>query len=281
MNNLVLSDVEFFEFRNFILHLTGIHFPESKKYFIESRIHSRVKALGLRTYTDYLNYLKYSPFRDKELEILFRLITVNETYFFRDEIQFKMIFENILPEIIESKPKNGFRVLRIWSAGCSTGEEAYTVAMCFLEKVKPRFLDVNVEIIGTDINTAVLEVAERGIYKRYSVRYVPEHYLNKYFRIDDSEFHLKDEVKRLVRFDQVNLMDKFRMASMKNFDLVLLRNVLIYLSQDARREVVASIYDSLNRGGYLVIGYSETLRDITKAFKLVYFDKKAVAYKKE
>lgn len=281
MNNLVLSDVEFFEFRNFILRMTGIYFPESKKYFIESRVHPRVKALGLRTYTDYLNYLKYSPFRDKELEILFRLITVNETYFFRDEIQFKMIFENILPEIIESKPKNGFRVLRIWSAGCSTGEEPYTVAMCFLEKVKPRFPDVNVEIIGTDINTAALEVAERGIYNRYSVRYVPEHYLNKYFRIDDSEFHLKDEVKRLVRFDQVNLMDKFRMASMKNFDLVLLRNVLIYLSQDARREVVASIYDLLNRGGYLVIGYSETLRDITKAFKLVYFDKKAVAYKKE
>ncbi len=280
MAGLVLSDVEFFEFRNFILRLTGIYFPGSKKYFIESRVRPRVEALGLRTYADYLSYLKYSPFRDRELETLFKLITVNETYFFRDEVQFKMIAENILPEIIESKPRNGFRTLRIWSAGCSTGEEAYTAAIVFLERVKPKFPDVKVEIIGTDINTAVLEVAKRGVYKQYSVRYIPEDYLNKYFRINGTEFHLGDEVKKIVRFEQVNLMDRFQMVLMKNFDLVLLRNVLIYFSEDARREVVASIYDSLNRGGYLVVGYSETLRNLTRAFKPVYFDK-AVAYKKE
>lgn len=280
MEELVLSDVEFFEFRDFISRLTGIYFPESKKYFIESRVRPRVEALGLRTYVDYLNYLKYSPFRDKELEVLFRLITVNETYFFRDEVQFKMIAENILPEIIESKPRNGFRALKIWSAGCSSGEEPYTVAMIFIEKVKPRYPDVKVEIIGTDINTAVLEVARKGIYKQYSVRCVPEDYLKRYFKSNGTEFHLKDEVKKLVRFDKVNLMDKFQMISMKNFDLVLLRNVLIYFSEDAKREVVASIYDSLNHGGYLVVGYSETLRNLTKAFKPVYFDR-AVAYKKE
>jgi chemotaxis protein methyltransferase CheR len=280
MEELVLRDVEFFELRDFILRLTGIYFPESKKYFIESRIRPRVELLGLKTYTDYLNYLRYSPFRGKELEVLFTLITINETYFFRDEIQFKMIEENILPEIIKSKPRNGFRTLKIWSAGCSTGEEPYTVAMIFLEKMKPRYPDVNVEIIGTDINTAVLEVAKKGVYKLYSVRCVPEDYLKKYFKINGADFHLKDEVKKLVRFDKVNLMDKFQMTSMKNFDLVLLRNVLIYFGEDTKREVVASIYDSLNRGGYLVVGYSETLRNLTKAFKPVYFDK-AVAYKKE
>lgn len=280
MGDLSLNDMEFFELRDFILRLTGIYFPESKRYFIESRVRPRIETLGLRSYADYLNYLKYSPLRSREIEILFRLITINETYFFRDDEQIRMIEEGILPELIGSKPKNGFRTLRIWSAGCSTGEEPYTIAMIFLEKIKPKFPDVKVEIIGTDINTAVLEVARKGVYGQYSMRYVPENYLKRYFEIDGDRFHLKDEVKRLVRFEQVNLVDRFKMVLMKNFDLVLLRNVLIYFSEDVKREVVALIYDSLNRGGYLVVGYSETLRNLTKAFKPVYFNR-AVAYKKE
>ncbi|CUS97272.1 chemotaxis protein methyltransferase CheR [Candidatus Kryptobacter tengchongensis] len=281
MWNLTLSDEEFFELRNFISQLTGIFFPDSKRYFVESRVRPRIEFLGLKSFTDYLMYLKFSPLRKEELEILFRLITINETYFFRDELQFKVIEEAILPEIIESKPRNGFRTLRIWSAGCSTGEEAYTIAMIFLEKIKPRFPDLKVEIIGTDINTAVLEIAKRGIYKQYSMRYVPEDYIRKYFKIlNGEEFHLVEEVKKLVRFTQVNLMDKFQMVMMRNFDLVLLRNVLIYFDENARREVVSMVYDSMNRGGYLVVGYSETLRNLTKAFKVVYFDK-TVAYKKE
>ncbi|CUS77285.1 chemotaxis protein methyltransferase CheR [Candidatus Kryptonium thompsonii] len=278
---LALTDEEFLELRNFIVRITGIYFPESKKYFIESKLRPRVETLGLKTYGDYLNYLRYSPFRGSELDVLFKLITINETYFFRDEAQFDTIEKEILPKIIESKPRNGFRTLRIWSAGCSTGDEAYTVAMIFLEKIKPKYPDVNVEIIGTDINSAVLDVARRGIYKRYSVRYVPENYMRKYFTIlNDEEFHLIEDVKRLVKFKQLNLMDKFQMVTMRNFDLILLRNVLIYFDENSRREVVSWIYDSLNRGGYLIVGYSESLRNLTKAFKVVYFDK-TIGYKKE
>lgn len=281
IDGLVLSDEEFLELRNFISNVTGIYFPESKKYFIESKLRPRVEILGLRTYGDYLNYLRHSPFRVSEMEILFNLITINETYFFRDESQFDAIEKEILPRIIESKPRNGFRTLRIWSAGCSTGDEAYTIAMIFLEKIKPRYPDVNVEIIGTDINSTVLDVARRGIYKRYSVRYVPENYMKKYFKIlNDEEFHLTEDVKRLVKFKQINLVDKFQMVTMKNFDLVLLRNVLIYFDESSRREVVSLIYNSLNRGGYLIVGYSESLRNLTKAFEVVYFDK-IVGYKKE
>lgn len=280
-NGLALSDEEFLELRNFISRITGIYFSESKKYFIESKLRPRVETLGLRTYGDYLNYLRYSPFRESELEILFELITINETYFFRDEAQFYAIEREILPGIIESKPRNCFRTLRIWSAGCSTGDEAYTIAMIFLERIKPKYPDVNVEIIGTDINSAVLDVAKRGIYKRYSVRYVPENYMKKYFTIlNGDEFHLVEDVKRLVKFKQLNLMDKFQMVMMKNFDLVLLRNVLIYFDESSRREVVSWIYNSLNRGGYLIVGCSESLRNLTRAFKVVYFDK-TIGYKKE
>ncbi len=281
IDGLALSDEEFLELRNFISKVTGIYFPESKKYFIESKLRPRVENLGLRTYGDYLNYLKYSPFRGSELEVLFSLITVNETYFFRDEPQFNTIEKEILPEIIESKPRNGFRALRIWSAGCSTGDEAYTIAMIFLENIKPRYPDVNIEIIGTDINGVVLDVAKKGIYNQYSVRYVPENYMKKYFKIlNGGEFHLTEDVKRLVKFKQINLVDRFQMVMMKNFDLVLLRNVLIYFDESSRREVVSQVYDSLNRGGYLIVGFSESLRNLTKAFKVVYFDK-MVGYKKE
>lgn len=280
IESLKLTDEEFFELRDYISRLTGIYFPENKKYLIESRIRPRIEALGLKSYRAYLDFLKFSPFRARELEILFKLITINETYFFRDELQLKIIEEKILPELIQSKPKNGFRTLRIWSAGCSTGEEPYTIAMIYLEKIKPKFPDVKFEIIGTDINSSVIEVAKRGIYRQYSMRYVPENYLQRYFNCNGDEFKISEEIKKLVRFEQLNLMDRFQMVMMRNFDLVLLRNVLIYFDENARKEVVSWIYDSLNRGGYLVIGYSETLRNVTKAFKIVYFDK-VVAYKKE
>ncbi len=280
IESLKLTDEEFFELRDYISRLTGIYFPENKKYLIESRIRPRVEALGLKSYRAYLDFLRFSPFKARELEILFKLITINETYFFRDELQLKVIEEKILPELIQSKPKNGFRTLRIWSAGCSTGEEPYTIAMIYLEKIKPKFPDAKIEIIGTDINSWVIEVAKRGIYRQYSMRYVPENYLKRYFNYNSDEFKINEEVKKLVRFEQLNLMDRFQMVMMRNFDLVLLRNVLIYFDENARKEVVSWIYDSLNRGGYLVIGYSETLRNVTKAFKIVYFDK-VVAYKKE
>ncbi len=278
--NVVLKDDEFFELQEFIVQVSGIFFPNSKRYLIESRLKRRVEQLGLSSFREYIDFLRFSPYRGKELDILFKLITINETYFFRDELQLKVIEESILPELISSKPKNGFRSLRIWSAGCSTGEEPYTIAMIFLEKIRPRFPDVVVEIVGTDINGAVLEVARAGVYGSYSVRFVPENYLIKYFENKGDEFYLRDEVKRLVRFERVNLVDKFQMLGMRGFDLVLLRNVLIYLEEGARREVVSLIYDSLNRGGYLIVGYSESLRNVTKAFKVVYFEK-VVAYKKE
>ncbi|MCS7228589.1 MAG: protein-glutamate O-methyltransferase CheR [Candidatus Kryptonium sp.] len=279
--SLKLSDEEFFELRDFISRLAGIFFPNSKKYFIESRVRPRLESLGFKSFADYTRYLKFSSSRANEIEVLFRLITINETYFFRDELQFKVIEEKILPEIIETKPQNGFKNLRIWSAGCSTGEEAYTIAMIFLEKIKPKYPNIRVEIVGTDINSAVLEVAKRGIYKQYSIRLVPENYLRKYFRSQNKdEFQLVDDVKKMVRFEQLNLMDRFQMVMMRNFDLVLLRNVLIYFDENSRREVISMVYDSMNRGAYLVVGCSETLRNLTKAFKLVYFDK-MIAYKKE
>lgn len=276
----VVSDDGFSELRDYIEDVLGVYFPDNKKYLLESRLKKRLTYLGLSSYADYLRYLKYSHRRTDEIRELAKLVTITETYFFRDEAQLKAFEEKIMPDVIESKPRNGLRKVRIWSAACSSGEEPYTLAIIYLEKIKPRYPDISVEIIGTDINTAVLDVARSGVYKLYSVRNVSDYYLKKYFVQKDGLYCISDRVKSLVRFQELNLIDKFAMARMRNFDVVFLRNVLIYFNDDVRRQVVSSIYDSMNRGGYLVVGYSESLRGITKAFKIVYFEK-AVAYKKE
>jgi chemotaxis protein methyltransferase CheR len=277
---LRLSDEEFNRLRNFIRDMTGIYFADNKKYLVESRIQKRLEFLGFSSYSEYIDFLKYSPSRNEELKTLCNLITINETYFFRDEAQLKAFEEKIMPELIQNKPMNGLRRIRIWSAACSSGEEPYTLGMIFLEKIKPRFPDVQVEIVGTDINTAVLEVARKGVYKLYSVRNIPDNYLKKYFKEESGLFYINEELKRFTRFEHLNLVDKFQMMRMRNFDVIFLRNVLIYFDVESRRQVISSVYDSLNRGGYLIVGYSESLRGITKAFKVVYFEK-AIAYKKE
>jgi chemotaxis protein methyltransferase CheR len=174
----------------------------------------------------------------------------------------------------------GPRKLRVWSAASSSGEEAHTIAMIYLERLRPRYPGLDLEVVGTDINTTVLETARKGVYRDYSVRNMPAQYLNKYFRTEDSRFFVKDEVRQHVRFEFLNLSDQVRMKQMTSFDIIFCCNVLIYFDQKSKIQVVSNLYDALNRGGYLFIGYAESLHGISTAFKLVNFPK-TVAYKKE
>ncbi len=214
-----------------------------------------------------------------ELPGLFEAITINETYFFRNPPQFEAMENIIIPELLKDKSQFN-RKLRVWSAASSSGEEAYTIAMIFLEKIKPKFPGVQIEIIGTDINNAVIDRARSGVYKEYAIRNMPQNYLQKYFAQDGDKYILKPEVKQLVKFNFVNLFDKSAMRMMSKFDLVFCCNVLIYFDMQSKQQVVADLYDALNPNSYLFIGYSESLHGITKAFKLVHFPK-TIAYKKE
>ncbi len=274
-----LTDDLFKQLRTYIYERTGIFFADNKKYLLESRVNRRLAALDVDSFGGYYRALTNGA-ATIELPHLINAITINETFFFRNEPQFAALQDYILPELISRAVANGTDTLRIWSAAASTGEEAYTIALILKEKFQPRFPSMKFEILGTDINTQVLDIAKRGLYREYSTRNIPKEYLQKYFRGDADKFHLCQEVRNMVEFRQLNLFDKISMKLMRGFDVVIAANVLIYFDFNSKQSVVSSIYNSLNKGGYFFVGYSETLYGLSQAFKPVHFEK-AIAYRKE
>ena len=274
-----LSDGTFALLRDFIYSRTGIFFPEKKKYLIEGRLVKRLLFLNLNNFEEYLQLLKYGQQRECEFESLCNIVTINETSFYRNEAQMIAFQQRLAGEVIAKKTA-GARTLRIWSAACSSGEEPYTMAMLYLEHLKPLYRDLHIEIIGTDINTAVVDMARTAEYSHYAIRSLPELYVKKYFDNCNGLYRLRSEVKALVRFEYNNLINHISMRQMTHFDFIFCSNVLIYFDQKAKIQVIGDLYDSLNRGGYLFIGSSEMLHRISNAFKLVSFPKTTV-YKKE
>ncbi len=275
-----LSPQEFEEWRKFIYELTGIYFQDNKKYLLESRLLKRINFLKLNSFKEYLDYLKRNRNNKAEYNELFEVITINETFFFRNQPQLDALVTKVIPEIM-SMPENRNKTrFKIWSAACSSGEEPYSVAITLNEMIKPKYPNVRFEIVGTDINYQVLNTARSGIYKEYAVRNTPPYYIKKYFNQENGRYILSDEIKRMVTFQMLNLADDVGMRRMRDFDVIFCANVLIYFDKDSKIKVVNHLYNALNKGGYLFIGYSETLHGISKAFKLVSFPK-TVGYKKE
>ncbi len=265
--------------RKFIYERTGIFYADNKKYLLESRVGRRLTALGLDSFSEYYGVLMNGQ-GAVELSHLINSVTINETFFFRNEPQFNVLQNSLLPELIEKRKADGINKVRIWSAACSTGEEPYTVALIIREKFMPRYPFMKFEITGTDINTQVLENARRGFYKDYAVRNIPQNYLERYFQRGGDIFILKEEIRNMVDLRQMNLFDRNAMRMMRSVDIVFAANVLIYFDFNSKQAVVSSVYDSMNKGGYFFVGYSETLYGLTQAFKPVHFDK-AIAYRKE
>jgi chemotaxis protein methyltransferase CheR len=275
-----MADEMFRQIRDFIYQQTGIMFQDSKKYLLEGRLSKRLQVLNLPDYESYYQLLRFGTRRAEEMKYLYDAVTINETFFFRNEPQFEAFEHTLVPQLITAKRSQGKTTLRIWSAASSSGEEAYTLAMIFLERLKPAYPGLEIEIIGTDINSSVLETARQGIFREYSIRNTPKYFLEKYFKADDSRYILNDSVKRLVKFQHMNLYDRPRMRMMSRFDLIFCANVLIYFDAKSKIQVVSDLYDALNPGAFLFIGYAESLHGISTAFKLINFPK-TVAYKKE
>lgn len=277
---IVLSTSSFEIWRSYIYELCGIYFQDNKKYLLESRLLKRINYLKLNSFEDYLKFLKFNPQARTERRYLYEAITINETFFFRNQPQLDALTTKIFQETIEAKRKLGQKKIRIWSAASSSGEEAYSVAMVITDMIKPKFPDIEFEIIGTDINEDVLERARSGVYKEYAIRNTPAFFLKKYFRVEGMNYIIDPKLKNMVKFSFLNLYDDIKMRSMSNFDIVFCANVLIYFDVKSKVKVVSHLYNSLNRGGYLFIGYAETLHGISKAFKLESFPK-TISYKKE
>lgn len=276
----VMSEPTFKALREHIYTLTGIYFQDNKKYLLESRISKRLQFLRLQQFEDYLQYVKFGARKGDEKNFLYDAITINETYFFRNEPQFEIFEKTLIPELVKSKATGARSKIRAWSSASSSGEEAHTLAMIFLEKIKPKFPFLDFEVVGTDISPSVLDIARKGVYREYSVRNMPKLYLDKYFHVENGRFTVNDNVRKLVRFDHMNLFDQQRMRGMSSFDVVFCCNVLIYFDARSKIQVISQLYDSLNKGGFLFIGYAESLHGISSAFKIMNFPK-AIAYKKE
>jgi chemotaxis protein methyltransferase CheR len=277
--SLTMSDSVFRDYRDFIYRQSGIYFTESKKYLLEGRVAKRLSVNRLSSFEEYLEFLK-SPRGKVELPSLYEAITINETYFFRSEQQFDAMEKILIPEMIKTKGNVLAPTIRIWSAAASSGEEAYTTSIIIQERIKPLFPNVRFQIIGTDINNAVLESARKGLYREYAIRNIPPPLLKKYFTKEGDLYKLSDEIKKNVSFMNLNLFDSNAMRMMNSFDLIFCCNVLIYFDLASKQQVVSSLYDALNKGGHLFIGYSESLHGVSKAFKLCHLPK-AMVYKKE
>ena len=277
---MILSESNFETLRDFIYNFCGMFFHTGRKYFLESRIARRMEARGMKDFTEYFKLLRSGSDSSGELKQLLTEITTNETCFFRNTQQIAAFERQFLPELVETKKKIGFRKLRIWSAGSSSGEEAYTFAMLLLEKRTSILKDWVIEIVGTDISEKVLTQAREGVYNNYSVRNMPDLYRKKYFKAEaGGTFVLAPEAKKLVTFTNLNLYDDSRMVFMKSFDFIICSNVLIYFDTAAKAKIVQHYYNNLQPYGYFFLGQSESLHSVNDKFKTIHFPG-GFAYKK-
>jgi len=252
--------------RDFIHDYCGIFFDDGSKFLLERRLNRRLELHQLKSFEEYYHFLRYDRKREEEIVVLVDNLTTNETYFFREVAQLKAFSEEILPELRSGN--TGKKSLRIWSAGCSTGEEPYTIAILLLESGN-WWRDWQVEIMGSDINQRVLHTARKGMYKKGSHRATPPDMLRKYFIEEGKgDYRIIDAVRQHVSFSYVNLLDPFKTSLIRDLDIIFCRNVIIYFDRDAKKKVIETFYDKLQEGGYLLLGHSESLINISAAFTL-------------
>jgi chemotaxis protein methyltransferase CheR len=275
MADIPISQEDFLKFREFFYRKTGIQFEDSKRYFVDKRLVERIQATNSDNFRNYFVMLRFEV-SGEELQTLTNLMTVNETYFFREEYQFKCLVASILPELTVRKRDQ--RPIRIWSVPSSSGEEAYSIAIYLLEQW-PGINQWDVEIISSDIDTKILAQARSGHYSPRSVQKLPKQLLEKYFRPVGDGYQICDDLKQAVEFTRVNLMKPTDVRGYREFDVIFCRNLLIYFDDLSRRTAADTFFDALNPGGYLCLGHSESMSRISSLYQVRKFSD-SVVYRK-
>ncbi len=258
----------------FLYQRTGMIFGESKRYYIERRIAERMAATGTRSFPAYFSRIEADP---GEVEHLINVFTVNETYFYREEHQLHCLGRSLLPSIVETRRPGD--LVRIWSVPCSTGEEPYSIAIWLLENW-PLVDAYHIEIVGSDIDTRVLDEALNGDYGERALSRLPADVVERYFEpTGDGQRRLIQDLRESVRFTQANLVDTASVAAQGRFDIVFCRNVLIYFDDASRLLAANNLYDALRPGGYICLGHTESMTRISKRFALRRFQD-AIVYQR-
>jgi len=254
-----LSDTEFTYITKMLYERFGIFLGEQKRILVAGRLSKRVRQLGLVSFTDYFNYLVADK-TGAELSELINRITTNHSFFFREREHFDFLVKNILPGIDEKMKQTPRYPLRIWSAGCATGEEIYSISMLLREYYGARLDLMDYGLFASDISLSALNEAGLGNYGETKLRELPAAYKAAYFEKKGQDlFAIKDEIKKMVLFKRLNLMaESFPLKG--QFDAIFCRNVMIYFDQESRRKVVQTLFQYVKPGGYFFIGHSESLK---------------------
>lgn len=273
-------DPVFRQIRDLVYKVSGIYQAEEKLYLLADGCNRRMKNTSVKSARDYWDYLTSHSNRDSELRQLLNEITIGETSMFRSQPQIDALRRVILPELAADKTKQIVKRLRIWSAGCSTGEEAYTMAMICLEEAEGLLKGWQFEIVATDLNDRSVEVAKAGIYGDYALRNTTDFFKRKYFvAAGDGKLQVRPEVKKPVTFNRLNLQEDSKMLFMKGMDIIFCCNVLIYFDGASKTRVVNHFFNNLNLGGYFFLGTSESLLKLNVQFHLVHFPGTIAYYK--
>ena len=263
-HHLELPDDVFRLLRDQIYKRSGRWFSDSSKYLLQKRLSPRARELNFDSFQKYFYFLQYDPRADAEFDQIFDLVTTNETYFFREPAQLQAFTEEIVPELLSRK---ALKKIRIWSAGCSSGEEPYSIAILLQES--GWYDHAAFEIFASDINQQVLSKARKGHYRENAFRSTDIRLRDRYFtRESDTMWRINDEVRNRVSFGRLNLYDEARVSLLGHLDVVFCRNVIIYFDDASKKIVVNNFYNRLIDGGYLLLGHSESLISLSTQFKL-------------
>lgn len=268
MDNSKLTDREFSLFSRLVYEKAGINLHEGKKELVRSRLARRLRAKKINRFKEYYKYVLADDTGEEIIHML-DAISTNLTSFFREPKHFSYLEKTVLPELLGTQ-KNRKKQLSVWSAGCSSGEEPYTLSICLHEFVDAH-IDFSFSIFATDISTKVLASAANGVYHASHVQTIPQNILRKYFQRGrdkwEGHFRVKPFVRKTIDFKRLNLMEPFPFNN--KFQIIFCRNVMIYFDKGVQSKLVNKYYDCLEPGGYLFIGHSESLMGTDHRFKYV------------
>jgi chemotaxis protein methyltransferase CheR len=262
----VIQPEEFRLIREFVLEEFGLILDAARAQYISSRLLPHIAELGLDSFRDYYTCLRFSPRGSAERQRFVSTITNNETYFFREDAQLKVVSEHVVPLLKEKKQLGGQRKIRIYSAGCSSGEEVYTIAMLLLESGHLLW-DWDIEVAGIDIDREMIARAKEGIYCGRAFQSTPLHYLEKYFTRKGDCFEVKESLRSITRFEERNLLQLEPLLALDRADVIFCRNVFIYFNDETIRRIVDSFASLLHPEGFLFLGHSESLSRITSRYE--------------
>ena len=270
-----LTEEEFRRLCDFLYRRTGMVFTEAKRYYVERRVVERMNATGSTSFASYFARLRIDM--QGEVEQFVNAFTVNETYFFREDHQLSCLTADLLPQILRWKRKGD--LIRIWSAPCSTGEEPYSIAIWLLENWT-LVDEYEIEIVGSDIDTGVLEEARGGVYGKRALMRLSPALVQKYFAPAAKEtWKILDDLRQSVRFTRVNIVEPEQTRPHGLFDVIFCRNVLIYFDDAARRIAAENLYENLYPGGFICLGHTESMSRISSLFEVRRFDD-AIVYQR-